>query len=107
MPSAAVRKRAERVVPLTSSLVRPAACRSASVRMNMGVEFLSRACGSVGPWRGGYSTAAGGPEHRPAIVGLPVAPELLPARECPVELKRSSSATMLRYQGDAISRPGL
>src|SRR5437899_8535360 len=35
MPSAAVRKRAERVVSLTSDLIRPAAANSSSVRMNI------------------------------------------------------------------------
>ena len=35
MPSAAVRKRAERVVSLTSDLIMPAVCRPSRVRMNM------------------------------------------------------------------------
>src|SRR2546421_1598662 len=35
MPSAAVRKRAERVVSLTSNLILPAASRPSRVRMNM------------------------------------------------------------------------
>ena len=37
MPSAAVRNRTERVVPLTSDLILPAASCPASVRMNIGV----------------------------------------------------------------------